>query len=249
MDGDGGRSIGRCSTMIDPETELLLLILLLNCEFVNLLCAVYATVTRQVLRRWWVRPINRRRDELGFHSNLVSEIMLSDHEEFFSYSRMWPEQFNILLSLVRPLLLKRSRRRALSPKLKLAATLAFLAHGDSIKSKAWEFRIGSMSDGGVWNNSAFADALEHGKQNFLLLKCCIQFPHVFVADEAFPLKSYLMRPYPRAALQDKQRTLPCSTSYREHFRHSRILMAHSQEVHMQPPSQFTNHVSSLDLPA
>ncbi|KMQ88379.1 nuclease harbi1-like protein [Lasius niger] len=210
--------------------------------------------------------------------------------------------------MVRPLLLKRSRRRPLPVKLKLAATLAFLAHGDSIKSKAWEFRIGkstmykivievcqaiwtilqplylpepsyelwtqiaenffskwqfpncvgaidgrhmqiqappnsgseffnykkyfslvlmascdasykftwvdigqygSISDGGVWSNSAFADGLEHGEAKLpppkMLPGSHIKFPYIFVADEAFPLNAYLMRPYPRTALQNKQR--------------------------------------------
>jgi len=31
------------------------------------------------------------------------------------------------------------------------------------------------------------------------------FPYYFVADEAFPLKSYLMRPYPRRVLNNKKR--------------------------------------------
>ena len=102
---------------------ILFLLLLLQYEIIYLTC-VYLTIKRQLIRRWWVRPINRQRDELGFHSNLVSELLLTDHEEFFSYCRMWPEQFNSLFSMIRPLLLKRSRRRPLPVKLKLAATLA-----------------------------------------------------------------------------------------------------------------------------
>ncbi|KYN18355.1 hypothetical protein ALC57_09335 [Trachymyrmex cornetzi] len=58
---------------------------------------------------------------------------------------MWPEHFNTLLRMVRPFLLKRSRRQPLPIKLKLAATLVYLAHGDSVKSKAWEFRIGKST--------------------------------------------------------------------------------------------------------
>lgn len=102
---------------------LLSLLLLLEYEILNLIY-IYLQIKRQVVQRWWVHPINRQRDVLGFHSNLVSELLLSDHEKFFSYCRMWPEQFNILLSMVRPFLLKRSRRRSLPIKLKFAATLA-----------------------------------------------------------------------------------------------------------------------------
>ncbi|TGZ56685.1 Nuclease harbi1-like protein [Temnothorax longispinosus] len=181
----------------------------------------------------------------------------------------------------------------------------FLAHGDSVKLKAWEFRIGRSTmykivnevfqaiwtvlqpfylpepspelwmqfpncvgaidgrhmqiqtsgnsgselfnykkyfslatrhislhgDGEVWNNSALADALEHEETKLPPLKM-LPGSHINSSHEAFPLKLYLMSPYPRAALQDKQRTLPCSKSYREHFRHSRISMAYSQEVHI-----------------
>lgn len=108
----------------EQKVFLLLLLLLLLQHEIFILIYMHLKMKRQVLRRWWVRPINRQRNELGFHSNLVSELLLSDHEEFFSYCRMWPEQFNTLLSMVRPFLLKRSRRQSLSVKLKLAATLA-----------------------------------------------------------------------------------------------------------------------------
>lgn len=64
--------------------------------------------------------------------------------------------------------------------------------------------FGRNSDGGVFSNSAFGKVLEAGtlqlpeperiSNNFTL-------PFVCVADEAFPLKTYLMRPYARRALQ------------------------------------------------
>ncbi|XP_018399908.1 PREDICTED: uncharacterized protein LOC108777494 [Cyphomyrmex costatus] len=50
--------------------------------------------------------------------------------------------FNELLTRVRPFLEKSGPRRPHSVELKLALTLSFLAHGDSVNSKAWEFRIG-----------------------------------------------------------------------------------------------------------
>ncbi|XP_018370100.1 PREDICTED: uncharacterized protein LOC108765753 [Trachymyrmex cornetzi] len=55
---------------------------------------------------------------------------------------MWPYLFKNLYKLVRPRLLKRSRRRPLHPELRLVLTLSYLAHGDSMFSKKAEFRIG-----------------------------------------------------------------------------------------------------------
>lgn len=68
---------------------------------------------------------------------------------------------------------------------------------------------GRFSDGGILSNSVFlsrvnkknlnipADApLEEGGQ---------PFPFVFVGDEAFPLRTYLMRPYPRVQLDKEKR--------------------------------------------
>ncbi|XP_018366184.1 PREDICTED: putative nuclease HARBI1 [Trachymyrmex cornetzi] len=52
------------------------------------------------------------------------------------------EQFNILHDLLKPKLQKKSRREPLSTETRVAATLSFLAHGDSIMSTAHLFRIG-----------------------------------------------------------------------------------------------------------
>lgn len=68
---------------------------------------------------------------------------------------------------------------------------------------------GSMSDGGVWAESAFGSALEEGSVDLplprLLPNSDIMFPHFFVGDEAFPLKPYMMRPYPKKDLCDSNR--------------------------------------------
>ena len=65
---------------------------------------------------------------------------------------------------------------------------------------------GRHSDGGVWRNTEIYERLEN---NTLLLPPFravepggVELPFVLVADEAFPLTSYMMRPYPRSGRLD-----------------------------------------------
>ena len=56
-------------------------------------------------QRFWVHPINTRRDELGKYHHLVQELRVhNDH--FQVYFRMTPSQFDFLLSCIGPLIVK-----------------------------------------------------------------------------------------------------------------------------------------------
>ena len=65
------------------------------------------------------------------------------------------------------------------------------------------------SDGGVFANSAIGDALQQNLLNIPLpesiSRTTAMFPYVLIGDEAFPLKDYLMKPYPREVLPLKER--------------------------------------------
>jgi len=58
---------------------------------------------------------------------------------------------------------------------------------------------GRVSDGGVFNNSSLVQALEHNTLNIPppsdVPNSQDPLPYVIVADDAFPLKKYLMKPY------------------------------------------------------
>jgi hypothetical protein len=58
--------------------------------------------------------------------------------------------------------------------------------------------IGQRVDGGVWERCLLSRAIENN---------WIDFPSnaVLVGDDAFPLKSYLMKPYQKRNLKDKYR--------------------------------------------
>ena len=76
---------------------------------------------------------------------------------------------------------------------------------------------GRVSDGGVWNKSKIAQMIEN-KQIELPADRCLPFgskklPHVFIADDAFALKRYLMKPYPQNGLDDTKKIY--------NYRHSR----------------------------
>ncbi|XP_025266104.1 protein ALP1-like [Camponotus floridanus] len=70
-------------------------------------------------------------------------------------------------------------------------------------------QFGSISDGGVWANTKFANDLSSGNVSLPdpspLPGEEIPFPYMFVGDEAFPLTNYIMRPYSRKTLTDENR--------------------------------------------
>jgi hypothetical protein len=63
---------------------------------------------------------------------------------------------------------------------------------------------GKESDGGIFSNSNLSRQLDNRALNVRLEKVLpgtdIALPHVLVGDEAYPLKTYLMRPYPQRNL-------------------------------------------------
>jgi hypothetical protein len=68
---------------------------------------------------------------------------------------------------------------------------------------------GRSSDGGTFANSTFGRALQNGSVQLLhdsVIRGVGAMPHVIVGDEAFPLKTYLMRPYPGRGLTDGERS-------------------------------------------
>ena len=68
---------------------------------------------------------------------------------------------------------------------------------------------GRHSDGGVLSNSEFGQAMEAGKLSFpepeLIPGIASALPYVFVGDAAFPLKMYMLRPYPGRFLPENKR--------------------------------------------
>ena len=68
---------------------------------------------------------------------------------------------------------------------------------------------GRTSDGGVYSNSTLAEALACNKLNIPPAQCIansdITVPHVVVADDAFAIKPYLMKPYSFRKCNPEQR--------------------------------------------
>jgi len=69
--------------------------------------------------------------------------------------------------------------------------------------------FGSQSDGGVFKESIFGVSLDNYELGIPGDSCLpgtdIKFPHYLVGDEAFPLKKYIMRPYPGVNLNKTQK--------------------------------------------
>ncbi|XP_067215671.1 uncharacterized protein [Linepithema humile] len=91
----------------------------------------------------------------GIYNNLFREVITTDHEQFFEYTRMNVQQFNYICDLVRPLLIKRSIRTPLPLKLRMAITLE-LARGTSIKTSSWSYRIGRSTAHKVFRETCIA---------------------------------------------------------------------------------------------
>ena len=68
---------------------------------------------------------------------------------------------------------------------------------------------GRISDGRVFRNASLSKALEENNLNIPAARCLPggdeALPFVVVADDAFPLKSYLIKPYPHRHLTIEQK--------------------------------------------
>lgn len=68
--------------------------------------------------------------------------------------------------------------------------------------------VGRQSNGGIFSNSGFGKSLDNGSLSLpnpvpLPGTSSPDVPFVIVGDEAFPLKNYLMRPFPGRDLDGK----------------------------------------------
>jgi hypothetical protein len=70
---------------------------------------------------------------------------------------------------------------------------------------------GKESDGGIFSHSNLSQQLENGalnaNQEKVLPGSNIALPHFLVGDEAYPLKTYLMRPYHQKIWAQKKKYL------------------------------------------
>ena len=91
----------------------------------------------------WVRPWLERRIELGQYTRLMEELRVEDVRAFKNFLRMDPDMFQEILQRLVPRLTKIDTfcRKALSPGLKLAFTLRYLASGDNYHSLMYSFRV------------------------------------------------------------------------------------------------------------
>jgi len=87
---------------------------------------------------------------LGAFFHLVQELR-TDEERFFNYFRMTVKNFDYLLNLIHDKLKKidTNMRKAISPHLKLAVTLHYLAEGSSLKTVSFHFRLGISTTSGI----------------------------------------------------------------------------------------------------
>ena len=94
-------------------------------------------------KRFWVRPIFQKRAQLSEFFTLVKELRDGDHEGYFTYFRMLPNQFDYSHNLVRPLIQNADKNRdSIGSDERLALTIRYLASGDSHRSLSFSYRIG-----------------------------------------------------------------------------------------------------------
>ena len=98
---------------------------------------------RKTQRKVWVRDWLTRRHEFGQYDSLLSELHREDQRGYKNYLRITPDLFQEMIEKLAPRLQKQSTfmREPLQVGLKLAATLRFLATGNSYASLQYSFRV------------------------------------------------------------------------------------------------------------
>ena len=100
-------------------------------------------VKKRKMRSVWIKPWLLRRNEHGAFDTLLNEFRREDPTEFKQFLRMDPETFDELLAMIDNSIQKQNTvmRESLSPRIKLAVTIRFLATGACYTDLQHLFRI------------------------------------------------------------------------------------------------------------
>lgn len=92
---------------------------------------LYMRRRERSVRSVWTRPWLLRRDELGAYDTLLSELRDEDEGSFLNFLRVTPGLFEELVTKVSPYIKRQDTtfRKAISPGMRLAITLRYLATG------------------------------------------------------------------------------------------------------------------------
>ena len=95
------------------------------------------------IRSIWVRKWILRRPQLGQYARLLRELKKEDNKGYLNFLRVDYQQFQEILQRIEGRITKQDTnyRKALSPGVKLAITLRYLAAGDSYHSLMYGFRV------------------------------------------------------------------------------------------------------------
>jgi len=100
---------------------------------------------RRKKRSVWIRPWLRadQRLQFGHFSRLMEDLRVEDVKSFKNFLRLEPQMFDELVERVGPRIWRQDTtyRKALTPGLKMAITLRYLASGDSYMSLMYNFRV------------------------------------------------------------------------------------------------------------
>jgi hypothetical protein len=100
-------------------------------EILAVVLAINLTNKRRRKRSKWVRDWISKRNCLGIQNNLIKELELCDTASYKNYFRMDKDSFDILFTLIKPLIEKQDThmRNSISAKERLSVTLRYLATG------------------------------------------------------------------------------------------------------------------------
>lgn len=98
---------------------------------------------RRKRRKYWRRNWVGKRENEGFYAKLYKELKDEDPSLYHNFLRMTSAQFDDLLSLVSPHIIKHDTvmRKSIPAAERLILTLRFLATGDNYHSLQFIFRI------------------------------------------------------------------------------------------------------------